>query len=98
MIIGIGVIPNSEIAESAGLETGNGIAVDEFCRTSDPDILAIGDCTNHPNSFAGGSIRLESVQNAVDQARTASKVICGANEPYTALPWFWSDQFDLRLQ
>ena len=98
VIIGIGVLPNAEIAGEAGLETGNGIVVDEFCRTSDEHILAIGDCTNHPNQFAGSNIRLESVQNAVDQARTTSKVICGKEEPYTALPWFWSDQFDLRLQ
>lgn len=98
VVIGIGVLPNSELASEAALETENGIVVDEFCRTSDHDILAIGDCTNHPNAFAGTRLRLESVQNAVDQARTAAQVICGSAKPYTALPWFWSDQFDLRLQ
>ena len=98
VVIGIGVLPNSELASEAGLETDNGIVVDELCRTTDHEIVAIGDCTNHPNAFAGTRMRLESVQNAVDQARTASQVICGTPKPYSALPWFWSDQFDLRLQ
>ncbi len=98
VVIGIGVLPNAELAEEAGLAVENGIVVDEFCKTNDPDIFAIGDCTNHPNPAAGRNIRLESVQNAVDQARTVSGVICGKDAPYSALPWFWSDQFDLRLQ
>ncbi|MGI9373684.1 MAG: NAD(P)/FAD-dependent oxidoreductase [Hyphomicrobiales bacterium] len=98
VVIGIGVLPNSEVAEEAGLDVENGIVVDEFCKTNDPDIFAIGDCTNHPNPAAGRNIRLESVQNAVDQARTVSGVMCGKQAPYAALPWFWSDQFELRLQ
>lgn len=98
VILGTGIVPNIELAETAGLEVGNGIIVDEFARTSDPDIVAAGDCTFHPSALYGGDVRLESVQNATDQAKTASATICGRLEPYEALPWFWSDQFDLKLQ
>ena len=78
------------LAAEAGLKTNNGIVVDEFTRTSDPDIHAAGDCTNHPSEFLGRRVRLESVQNANDMATTVAKHICGAEEPYRAVPWFWS--------
>ena len=76
----------------------NGIVVDEFARTSDPDIVAAGDCTNHYNPIYDRRLRLESVQNATDQAKTAANTLCGKLESYHALPWFWSDQYDLKLQ
>jgi len=99
VIVGIGIIPAVEPLVTAGAEGSNGVRVDEFCRTSLPDIYAIGDCAEHRNDFAQGEwIRLESVQNANDQASTAAKHICGKAEPYRAVPWFWSNQFDLRLQ
>lgn len=97
-IIGIGVIPNSELAEDAGLPCDNGILVDEFTRTADPHIYAIGDCSNHPSVLYGRSIRLESVPNAVAQAKTAASAICGGTAPYDQVPWFWSDQYDVKLQ
>ena len=95
---GIGVIPNVELARAAGLEVNDGIMVDEFMRTTDPAIFAIGDCADHPNVFAGGRARLESVQNAVDQARCVARVIMGQPEPYRDVPWFWTDQFEVRFQ
>ncbi|HUP90792.1 MAG TPA: FAD-dependent oxidoreductase [Solimonas sp.] len=98
VVIGIGLIPNTELATEAGLAVDNGIVVDEFTRTSDPDIVAAGDCTNHPNDFLGRRIRLESVQNAMEQARTAAGVLLGRETPYRAVPWFWSDQYDIKLQ
>ena len=98
MIVGIGVLPNTELAAGAGLKTDNGICVDEHCRTEDARIYAAGDCTNHPNGLLGRRVRLESVQNAVDQARAAAANICGAAKVYRELPWFWSNQYDLRLQ
>jgi 3-phenylpropionate/trans-cinnamate dioxygenase ferredoxin reductase component len=98
VIVGIGVVPNAELARDAGLETANGIVVDEFLQTADPAIFAVGDCADHPNPYAGGRIRLESVQNAADQARGAAAAIAGRRAPYTAVPWFWTDQFDVRLQ
>ena len=98
VIIGIGIIPNSEIAEQAGLKVENGIVVDEFARTSDPDIVAAGDCTYHYNKIYDRWIRLESVQNASDQARVAASTIAGKEKAYNALPWFWSDQYDVKLQ
>ncbi len=98
VVIGVGIMPNVELAETAGLEVNNGIVVDKFARTSDPDIVAAGDCTFHPNAFYGRDIRLESVQNASDQARTAALSLCGKDQAYDALPWFWSDQYDLKLQ
>ena len=87
-----------ELADAAGLEVNNGIAVDEFARTSDHDIVAAGDCTNHHNALYDIDIRLESVQNATDQARVAAQTLCGKEKAYEALPWFWSDQYDLKLQ
>ena len=98
VIIGVGVIPNIELAEAAGLTIDNGIAVNEFATTNDPDIVAAGDCTNHYNPIYDRKLRLESVQNATDQAKIAAKSICGKPEEYNALPWFWSDQYDLKLQ
>ncbi|MCH8684702.1 NAD(P)/FAD-dependent oxidoreductase [Pedomonas mirosovicensis] len=99
VVVGIGILPNCELAQDAGLACDNGIMVDDLCRTADPRILAIGDVARHPNRYApGGPVRLESVQNAVDQAKTAVSVILGAPEPYADLPWFWSDQYDIKLQ
>jgi len=99
VIVGIGIIPSVGPLLSAGAAGGNGVDVDEFCRTSLPDVYAIGDCAAHSNSFADGAvIRLESVQNANDQGTTAAKAICGDLVPYHATPWFWSNQYDLRLQ
>jgi 3-phenylpropionate/trans-cinnamate dioxygenase ferredoxin reductase subunit len=98
VVVGVGIVPNTELAEEAGLEVDNGIVVDEYCRTSDHDILAAGDCTSHYNPIYDRQIRLESVQNAVDQASVVADTLCGNPKPYNALPWFWSDQFDLKLQ
>jgi len=103
VIIGVGVIPNVELAEAAGLAVENGITVDEFDCTSNENIVAAGDCTNHPtsllaNSLLGGRLRLESVPNAVEQAKTAAASICSQSLPYASYPWFWSDQYDLKLQ
>ena len=99
VIVGIGIVPAVEPLIATGAAGGNGVEVDQYCRTSLPDIYAIGDCAMHANGFADGArIRLESVQNANDQATTAAKDIIGAAEPYHAVPWFWSNQYDLRLQ
>ncbi len=98
VVIGVGVVPNVELAEECGLVVDNGIVVDEFAATSDPSIWAAGDCTNHPNSLLGRRLRLESVQNAVDQAKTAVGSMLGEPKEYAEVPWFWSDQYDLKLQ
>ena len=98
VVVGVGVIANTELAEAAGLACDNGIVVNTSAETDDPDIVSAGDCTNHPNGIYGINIRLESVQNAVDQAKTAAKAICGVPEIYSAVPWFWSDQYDVKLQ
>jgi 3-phenylpropionate/trans-cinnamate dioxygenase ferredoxin reductase subunit len=98
VLAGIGLVPNTELASEAGLHVDNGIWVDEHCRTEDPHVLAIGDCCNHPLAFAGRRVRLESVPNAVEQARAAAAAICGKPSAYAAVPWFWSDQYDLKLQ
>ena len=98
VIVGVGIVPNVELAQEAGLAVDNGIVVDEFTRTADPDIHAAGDCTNHPNEFLGRRVRLESVQNAMEQARACAAVLTGKAEPYRAVPWFWSDQYDVKLQ
>jgi 3-phenylpropionate/trans-cinnamate dioxygenase ferredoxin reductase subunit len=99
VLVAVGLVPNIELAKDAGLTLGNGIVIDEFCRTSDPDILAIGDCTEFPLPFLGGArVRLESVPNAVEQARVAAAVLNGDPKPYAAVPWFWSDQYNLKLQ
>jgi 3-phenylpropionate/trans-cinnamate dioxygenase ferredoxin reductase subunit len=99
VIVGIGIVPEVAPLLAAGAEGGNGVAVDGSCRTSLPDIFAIGDCALHANRFADGAwVRLESVQNAHDQAAVAAKAILGAAIDYDALPWFWSNQYDLKLQ
>jgi 3-phenylpropionate/trans-cinnamate dioxygenase ferredoxin reductase subunit len=98
VLVGIGGIANAEIAAEAGLAVDNGVVVDEMLLTADPAISAIGDCANHPNSFAGGRARLESVQNAIDQGRVVAARLAGKPQPYHAVPWFWSDQGDLKLQ
>jgi 3-phenylpropionate/trans-cinnamate dioxygenase ferredoxin reductase subunit len=98
VIVGAGIVPNVELAEEAGLEVDNGILVDEFGQTSDPDIVAAGDCSNHPNKLLGRRLRLESVPNATGQARSAAASICGKQREYAEMPWFWSDQYDVKLQ
>jgi len=97
-VVGIGVEPNTELAENAGLKCNNGIAVDEYTLTNDSDIHAIGDCSNHPNFIYNTRVRLESVPNAVAQAKTAANYICGDKKAYDQVPWFWSDQYDIKLQ
>ncbi|WP_422057263.1 NAD(P)/FAD-dependent oxidoreductase [Sphingomonas sp.] len=99
VIVGIGIVPAVEPLIAAGAEGGNGVAVDHQCRTSLPDIFAIGDCALHANRFADDMpIRLESVQNANDQATLVAKTIMGQELAYDAVPWFWSNQYDLKLQ
>jgi 3-phenylpropionate/trans-cinnamate dioxygenase ferredoxin reductase component len=98
IVVGIGVLPHDRLATEAGLACADGITVDAMMQTSVPGIFAIGDAVRHPNRFFGGAVRLESVQNAVDQAKTAARAISGHPEPYAAVPWFWSDQADLKLQ
>lgn len=96
VLVGIGVMPNVELADACGLAVDNGIVVDALCRTSDPLILAAGDCCSF--DYRGQRIRLESVQNANDQAAAAAHTVAGQDKPYAALPWFWSDQYDCKLQ
>lgn len=99
VIVGIGIIPSVEPLLAAGAAGENGVAVDAHCRTSLPDVFAIGDCAAHENAFAAGrTIRLESVQNANDQAVTVAKAIMGTPERYHAVPWFWSNQYEMKLQ
>ncbi len=99
LVVGIGIVPAVGPLITAGAAGANGIEVDEYCRTSLDDIYAVGDCAAHANRYAGGAvIRLESVQNAHDMAACAAKAICGHPQPYSAVPWFWSNQYDLRLQ
>lgn len=98
VVVGIGIIPNTELGESAGLKIEDGIVVDECTRTSDPDIFSAGDCTNHPSGVYGKRLRLESVQNAIEQGKSAAAAMMGKEKPYNQVPWFWSDQYDLKLQ
>jgi 3-phenylpropionate/trans-cinnamate dioxygenase ferredoxin reductase subunit len=102
VVAGIGVIPNDDLARAAGLDLAlsicGGITVDQYLRTTDENIYAIGDCAEHANPYAADRIRLESVQNAVDQAKCAAANIAGRIEPYHAVPWFWTHQFDIMLQ
>jgi 3-phenylpropionate/trans-cinnamate dioxygenase ferredoxin reductase subunit len=99
LVVGIGAVPVTDLAESAGLAIENGIAVDRFLVTSDPDIFAAGDCCSFPLEIYGGRrVRLESWRNAQDQGTLAAKNMLGAEEPVSAVPWFWSDQHDLTLQ
>jgi 3-phenylpropionate/trans-cinnamate dioxygenase ferredoxin reductase component len=97
VVAGIGVTPGCELALDAGIECDNGITVDEFGATSDPDVFAAGDCTCHPSIY-GHRVRLESVQNAIDQAKHAALAMMGKPTPYREVPWFWSDQYEIKLQ
>ena len=96
VIVGVGIAPATQLAEAAGLEIDNGIAADEFGHTSDPAIWTAGDCASFPH--AGGRLRLESVPNAIDMAECVAENIMGAQKPYVPQPWFWSDQYDVKLQ
>ncbi|MBD0865160.1 MAG: FAD-dependent oxidoreductase, partial [Rhodobacteraceae bacterium] len=96
IIVGVGIMPAIALAEAAGLTIDNGIAVDAFGQTSDPSIWAAGDCASFP--YRDTRIRLESVPNAIDQAECVADNIIGAEKPYVAKPWFWSDQYDVKLQ
>jgi 3-phenylpropionate/trans-cinnamate dioxygenase ferredoxin reductase component len=97
VLVGIGILPNQELAQTAGLECDRGIVVDACSRTSDPAIVAAGDCTARrlPD---GSLLRLESVQNAIEQGKSAAAALLGKERPFTATPWFWSDQYDVKLQ
>jgi NADPH-dependent 2,4-dienoyl-CoA reductase/sulfur reductase-like enzyme len=98
VVVGIGVLPNVDLAQAAGLEIENGVVVDEYGRTTDSRIYAAGDVTSHFNPWLGRRIRLESWQNAQNQAIAVARNILGAAKPYAQVPWFWSDQFDWNLQ
>jgi 3-phenylpropionate/trans-cinnamate dioxygenase ferredoxin reductase subunit len=98
VVVAVGVVPETGLAEAAGLPVTNGVVVDEHLRTEDPKIFAIGDCANFPCVQAGSATRLESVQNAVDQARSVAASITGGSAPYDSLPWFWTDQTSAKLQ
>lgn len=98
VIVGVGVVPNVELAQSAGLSVGNGISVDARMRTTIPEILAIGDAASYRHWFTGSDVRLESVQNATDHARLAARTVSGHDDAYAAVPWFWSDIGDMKLQ
>mgnify|MGYP000710546791 CR=1 FL=1 len=98
VVIGVGIKPNIELAHSSGLECDNGIIVDDNGKTSDDHIFAVGDCSNHPNNILKRRLRLESVQNAVEQAKSVAAGISGNHKPYHQVPWFWSDQYNIKLQ
>ena len=98
VVVGIGVVPRTELAAAAGLPVADGVVVDEHLRTADPAIYAVGDCANHPDVHAGTRTRLESVQNATDQGRHVAAAILGDGGAYAGLPWFWSNQGALKLQ
>ncbi len=98
VIVGIGVIPNTELAAKANLAVSGGIVTDSYLRTSDPSIFAVGDCATHPNVYAGGLTRIESVQNAADHARAVASTISGKPKEYRQVPWFWTEQFEAKLQ
>ena len=98
VVLAVGSEPNVDLAQAAGLACDNGVVVNPFMQTSQPDVYAIGDCTAFPSATLGRQIRLESVQNANDQARCAARSILGDPAPYTAMPWFWSEQGAIRIQ
>jgi 3-phenylpropionate/trans-cinnamate dioxygenase ferredoxin reductase subunit len=99
VVIGVGISPRTELAEHLGLVCKGGIMVDSFSRTSNPSVVAAGDCTVFPSPVTGnGLVRLESVDNAISQARVAAATLLGAPQAYQGVPWFWSDQYDLKLQ
>ena len=97
VVIGVGVLPNDTLAREAGLACDNGIVTDEYCRTSDPRIFAIGDCSNHPSLHYGLRVRLESVDNAFEQANTVAANLTGTTQAHNKVPWFWSDQYHHKL-
>ncbi|HXQ67377.1 MAG TPA: FAD-dependent oxidoreductase, partial [Alphaproteobacteria bacterium] len=97
-VVAVGIVPNSELAAAAGAAIGNGIVVDEFGRTSLPDIYAAGDVADHPNPILGHRLRLESWQNAQNQAIATARAMCGMGTPYAEVPWFWSDQYEFNIQ
>jgi len=98
VVVGIGVLANAELAAAAGLPVANGVEVDAWLSTTDPAISAIGDCALHPSRWCDGPVRIESVQNAIDQAKCVAARLVGKPSPYTAVPWFWSDQGPDKLQ
>mgnify|MGYP003690789241 FL=1 len=98
VLVGIGVLPCQNLAEKAGIETNNGIVVNEFCISSDSNVFSAGDCTLHPSAFYKRDIRLESVHNAIEQGKTVASSIMEEFVPYNQIPWFWSDQYDLKFQ
>ena len=98
VVVGIGILPNEELAAATGLKTNDGIVVDEACQSSEPDVFAIGDCTRHPNAIYDRDLRLESVHNALEQAKTAADRLLGGDARYEQVPWFWSDQYEFKLQ
>lgn len=98
VVVGAGALPSTELAEAAGIACDDGILVDEYARTSEADVYAAGDCTRHPNSIYGRRLRLESVHNAAEQAKCAALSLAGTPKAYQQVPWFWSDQYDLKLQ
>ena len=97
VVIGVGVTPNDTLAREAGLACDNGILTDEYCRTEDPNIWAIGDCSNHPSQHYNMRVRLESVDNAFEQAQTVAANLTGAPQVHNKVPWFWSDQYHHKL-
>ena len=98
VIVGIGVLPNVELAQQAGLQVEHGICIDAYCRTSDPRIVAAGDCVQYFNTQYQRTVRVESIPSANDQAKIAASSLCGGHKQFESLPWFWSDQYDLKLQ
>jgi 3-phenylpropionate/trans-cinnamate dioxygenase ferredoxin reductase subunit len=98
VLIGVGALPNQELASEAGLECNDGVVVDEHARTRDPSIFAVGDVTRRPLPLYGRMFRLESVPNALEQAKQAASAVTGRPAPAPETPWFWSDQYDLKLQ
>ena len=98
IVVGVGIKPNIELAKNSGLSCDNGILVDDYGQTSDRHIFAVGDCSNHPNNIFKQRLRLESVQNAVEQAKSIATSLVGNHKPYQEVPWFWSDQYNIKLQ
>jgi 3-phenylpropionate/trans-cinnamate dioxygenase ferredoxin reductase subunit len=98
VIVGIGVMPSTALAEQAGLECANGIVVDACARTADPSVVALGDCSSQPHPWVGRRVRLESVQNAIEQGKAAAAALFAEPKPFADVPWFWSDQYDIKLQ
>jgi 3-phenylpropionate/trans-cinnamate dioxygenase ferredoxin reductase subunit len=98
VIIGAGIIPNTELADNSGVSCDNGISVNEFGQTNHDNIFACGDCTNHPNKLLNKKIRLESVHNAMEQSKAVASSLVNEPTEYNQIPWFWSDQYDHKLQ